>query len=152
MPHNNTANARRSLRALAIISTGTKWGGCPLTRVRSLIRSNTVTLDETHRRSSSRLRWRSTRRIRPPARPHSRPWPGRSRATKGRAAVRRSRCRWPPCSRSQSSSGSRRKSSTTSEDDLRTVVDSCLGSGGPKFETLSFDEQKLRSCSRNRYK
>ena len=42
MQHNNTANTHRSLRALAIISTSTKWGGHPLIRVCSLIRSNTV--------------------------------------------------------------------------------------------------------------
>ena len=53
MQHNNTANTHRSLRALAIISTSTRWGGvvegggggvCPLIRVCSLIRSNTVSV------------------------------------------------------------------------------------------------------------
>ena len=55
MQHNNTANIHRSLCALAIIFTSTKWGGGgdggegaagggggPLIRVCSLIRSNTV--------------------------------------------------------------------------------------------------------------
>ena len=43
MQHNNKANTHRSLHALAIISHQHKMGGgCPLIRVRSLIRSNTV--------------------------------------------------------------------------------------------------------------
>ena len=43
MQHNNTANTHRSVCALAIVFTSTKWGGgCPLIRVCSLIRSNTV--------------------------------------------------------------------------------------------------------------
>ena len=42
MQHNNTANTHRSLCALAIVFTSTKWGRCPLIRVCSLIRSNTV--------------------------------------------------------------------------------------------------------------
>ena len=41
MQHNNTANTHRSLCALAVVFTSTKWGGCPLIRVCSLIRSNT---------------------------------------------------------------------------------------------------------------
>ena len=41
MQHNNTANTHRSLCALAIVFT-TKWGGCPLIRVCSLIRSHMV--------------------------------------------------------------------------------------------------------------
>ena len=49
MQHNNTANTHRSLRALAIVFTSTKWGGvsdCPLIRVCSLIRSNTKSVLE----------------------------------------------------------------------------------------------------------
>ena len=46
MQHNNTANTRRSLCALAIVFTSTKWGGggggCSLIRACLLIRSNTV--------------------------------------------------------------------------------------------------------------
>ena len=51
MQHNNTANTHRSLRALAIISTSTKWWGGPLIRVCSLIRSNTVYEKQSYRRN-----------------------------------------------------------------------------------------------------
>ena len=73
MQRNKTANTHRSLRALAIISTNTKWGqggGCPLITVCSLIRSNTVHgirkieitigkwVRETPVKTADRSRWR----------------------------------------------------------------------------------------------